>query len=78
MSTKITNAARYDAAMDRRPSIAEYRDAMVRIGRLATALRKRAADGCAVVGGLTPGAMNDALELERSVRALLQKYGITE
>jgi hypothetical protein len=60
------------------PSISEYRATIVRIHGLATRLRQHASDRCWVIGGLTNGAMNDALELERRVRAVLEQFGLDE
>jgi hypothetical protein len=60
------------------PSVGEYRATMIRIGRLAVRLRNYAADRGATVGGLTRGAMDDALELERRVKSVLETFGLDE
>jgi hypothetical protein len=60
------------------PSIEEHRATMVRIGRMATRLRSYANDRCRIVGGLTSGAHQDALELERRVRSVLETFGLDE
>ena len=60
------------------PSIEEYRATMVRIGRMATRLRDFTSGRCWVVGGLTRSAMDDALELERRVKDLLELFGLDE
>jgi hypothetical protein len=62
--------------MNDMPSIEEYRVAMVRIGRMATRLRGHAMDRFWIVGGLTRDAMDDALELERRLKAALEPFGL--
>ena len=58
------------------PSIEEYRSTMVRIGRLANRLRVYASDRCWIAGGLSQRAMDDALELERRVKSVLEPFGL--
>lgn len=60
------------------PSIEEYRATMVRIGRLATRLRNYTSDRCWIAGGLSRGAMDDALVLERRVSDALGYIGRDE
>lgn len=64
--------------MSELPSIEEYRATMTRIHRLATRLRGYASGRCWIAGGLTRGAMDDALELERRVKSLLETFGLDE
>jgi hypothetical protein len=61
--------------MSNLPSIEEYRATMTRIHKLATKLRGYASDRCWIVGGLTSGAMDDALALERRVREAIGYIG---
>jgi hypothetical protein len=60
------------------PSIEEYRATMARIGVMATRLRKYTSDRCWIAGGLSRRAMDDALELERRVRAVLETFGLDD
>jgi hypothetical protein len=62
--------------MSAKDAISEYRDTMVRIGRLASRLRSYTTDRCWIIGGLTSGAMQDAIELERRVMAALEPLGL--